>query len=121
MTEPILIVDDDPAIAQLVTTVLQMGGYEVLAASDGRQALNMVENDQRIGLVVSDVVMPGMTGVQLCETLRNRRPRLKCILMSGNDMGLVGTAKGVAHFLAKPFYPRDLLQKVREVLAVPAS
>lgn len=119
MPEPILIVDDDPVIAELVTTVLQMGGYEVLAASDGHQALNMVESDQRIGLVVSDIVMPGMTGVQLCKTLRSRWPDLKCILMSGYDMGLLGAEKGV-DFLAKPFYPRDLLEKVREVLAVPA-
>ena len=118
MPEPILIVDDDPAISQLVTTVLQLGGYEVLAASDGRQALRMLESDKRIGLVLSDVVMPGMTGVELCKALRTSRPRLKCILMSGYDLGLL--PREGAHFLAKPFYPNDLLDKVREVLALPA-
>ena len=119
MPEPILIVDDDPAIAQLVTTVLRLGGYEVKAAHSGGEALQMVEDDKRIGLVLSDVVMPGMSGVELCKTLRNCRPWLKCILMSGNDMGLMALEKG-AHFLAKPFYPKVLLDKVREVLALGA-
>ena len=119
MSQPILLVDDDPTIVELVSMVLQMGGYDVVAASDGAQALSIAEGDERIDLVVSDVVMPGMTGVQLCQTLKTVRPGLKCILMSGYDMGLLASAKG-AYFLPKPFFPDDLLEKVREVLAVPA-
>src|SRR5579863_8544168 len=117
MSKPILLVDDDPSIVTLVSAILEMNGYDVVSASNGAQALNIAQKDERIGLVLSDVVMPGMTGVQLCECLKALRPNLKCILMSGYDMGLMGPDWG-AYFLPKPFVPRDLLGKVREVLAV---
>src|ERR1700683_4309344 len=100
MSQPILVVDDDPAIIDLVSTVLQMGGYRVISACNGLQALDIAQGDGCIGLVLSDVVMPGMTGVQLCEKLRAFRPELKCILMSGYDLGLTTSSK-VAHFLPK--------------------
>jgi CheY-like chemotaxis protein len=118
MSQPILLVDDDPIIVELVSTVLQMGGYDVVSADNGAQALTIAQADRRIGLVLSDIVMPGMTGVQLRESLKAFRPELKCILMSGYDMGLMAL-DGNAHFLSKPFFPQDLLGKVREVLALP--
>jgi len=117
MSEHILLVDDDPTILELVCTVLRMGGYEVVAASSGEQALDIAQEDWRIGLVVSDVVMPGMNGVQLCKNLRACRPELKCILMSGYDLGLMASDGG-AHFLPKPFMPNDLLDKVEAVLGL---
>jgi two-component system cell cycle sensor histidine kinase/response regulator CckA len=118
MSQPILLVDDDPMILELVSSVLQMDGYDVVSASNGAQALNIAQEDGRIGLVLSDVVMPGMNGVQLCESLKALRPDVKCILMSGYDLGMMGPDWG-AYFLPKPFVPRDLLGKVREVLALP--
>jgi two-component system cell cycle sensor histidine kinase/response regulator CckA len=117
MAKPILLVDDDPTILELVTTVLKLGGYDVVSASCGAQALDIAQEDRRLDLVLSDVVMPGMNGVQLCEKLKGLRPKLKCILMSGYDMGLVASDRG-AHFLPKPFFPHDLLGKVGEVLAL---
>jgi two-component system cell cycle sensor histidine kinase/response regulator CckA len=118
MSQPILLVDDDPIILELVSTVLKLGGYDVVSASCGAQALSIAREDRRLDLVLSDVVMPGINGVQLCEKLKAFRPKLKCILMSGYDMGLVAFDRG-AHFLQKPFFPHDLLGKMREVLALP--
>ncbi len=115
--QPILLVDDDPIILELVSTVLTLGGYDVVSASCGAEALSIAQEDGRLDLVLSDVVMPGMNGVQLCEKLKALRPKLKCILMSGYDMGLVAFDRG-AHFLPKPFFPHDLLGKMREVLAL---
>jgi two-component system, cell cycle sensor histidine kinase and response regulator CckA len=117
MSKPILLVDDDATILELVSTVLKLGGYDVVSASCGAQALDIAQEDRRLDLVLSDVVAPGMNGVQLCEKLKALRPKLKCILMSGYDMGLVALDKG-AHFLPKPFFPHNLLGKVREVLAL---
>jgi two-component system cell cycle sensor histidine kinase/response regulator CckA len=116
-SKPILLVDDDPTILELVTTVLKLGGYDVVSASCGAHALDIAREDRRLDLVLSDVVMPGMNGVQLCEKLKGLRPKLKCILMSGYDMGLVAMDRG-AHFLPKPFFPCGLLGKVGEVLAL---
>ena len=117
MSQPILLVDDDPTIVELVSKVLRMAGYDVVSANNGAQALTIAQADPRICLVLSDIVMPGMTGVQLCERLKAWRPELKCILMSGYDMGLMEREWDV-YFLPKPFFPRDLLGKVREVLAL---
>jgi two-component system cell cycle sensor histidine kinase/response regulator CckA len=116
VARPILLVDDDPSIRQLVGCVLRGEGYDVLEASDGSQAFEIAEREQQIELVVSDIVMPGMSGVQLCEKLKMLRPDLKLILMSGNDFGLL-TQDNSAHFIAKPFVPKDLVEKVRTVLS----
>src|SRR5581483_11337987 len=77
----ILLVDDDPAICDLVSSVLEMDGYDVVSANDGASALDLAKGDGGIGLVLSDVVMPGINGVQLREKLRTLRPELRCILM----------------------------------------
>lgn len=112
----ILLVDDNPAIRKLVGAVLRSGGYDVLSAGDGLEALGILQTNSSIGLVLSDVVMGEMTGLQLCEKLKASRPELKCILMSSYDVGSIAAELG-AYFLAKPFLPNDLLGKVREVLA----
>lgn len=117
MSQPILIVDDDPVILELVSTVLRRGGYDVVSASNGEQALSLAQADRRICLVLSDIVMPEMSGIQLCTRLKALRPELQCILMSGYDMGLMATDWD-AHFLPKPFFPHDLLEKVEEVLSL---
>jgi len=64
MPTPILVVDDDPMVAQLAATILERGGYEVVSADNAPQAIQIAEDNPRIDLVLSDVVMPGMSGVQ---------------------------------------------------------
>ena len=117
VAQPILLVDDDPTVLQLVSTILKRQGHEVFEASSGAAALQIAKDHPQIDLVLSDVVMPEMSGVQLCEALKVLRPQVRCILMSGNDLGLLASEKG-AYFLAKPFFPNELLRKVNEVLSL---
>jgi two-component system cell cycle sensor histidine kinase/response regulator CckA len=117
MSQPILLVDDDFTIVELVTSILRMAGYDVISADNGAEALHIAQNDRRICLVLSDIVMPEMSGIQLCEKLKILRPDVRCILMSGYNMGMM-VCDWDAHFLPKPFFPQDLLSKVREVLAL---
>jgi DNA-binding NtrC family response regulator len=120
MSQRILLVDDDPAICDLVSSVLEMGGYDVVSANDGAHALDLAQGDGGIGLVLSDVVMPGINGVQLREKLRTLRPELRCILMSGYNMGLTITDKDT-YFLPKPFVVHELLGKVRQAFEASPS
>ncbi len=97
--------------------VLQSHGYDVLEASNGGMALAAYEkNSHKIDMVLTDVVMPQMTGFELGAKLAGRAPGLKVLYMSGyrdNATGLDETPKA---FLHKPFTPDVLLTKVREVL-----
>src|ERR1700722_1471262 len=81
----ILLADDDAAIRVLVTMFLEREGYPVLTASDGAEALSVFkERQESIALLISDVTMPKMNGLQLAASVRTLRPRLPVILISGN-------------------------------------
>ena len=95
-------------------------GYEVLTASDGREALNVAKRHRRhIDLLVSDVVLPQLRGVEVADWLRARRPGLRVLYISGyTETAIVhdGQLDPGVDFLAKPFRPVDLANRVREVL-----
>lgn len=113
--ETVLVVDDDPLALLLVQEVLVSAGYQVLASSDGTQALEVWrDNRTEVGLVVSDVVMPGMSGLELVDLLTEEQSNLKVLLMSAFPKHLLGGK----HFqvLGKPFSPEELLSSVRSVL-----
>jgi PAS domain S-box-containing protein len=118
--EVILLVEDEPAVQLLERRVLEMGRYEVLVASNGAEALAIL--DRHVGpidLLVTDVVMPGMTGRELAEAVARRRPGLRALFLSGytpDEVLRQGVRAEEAHFLQKPFTPSSLLGKVREVL-----
>ncbi|MDB5336655.1 MAG: hypothetical protein JWN70_2274 [Planctomycetaceae bacterium] len=122
-TETILLTEDEPALRALARHVLQMHGYIVLEASHGVNALRIAETYQgTIHLLVTDVVMPGMSGRQLAERLTTVRPRLKVLYMSGyTDDAVVrhGVLEAETNFLQKPFTPNGLATKVREILDNP--
>jgi PAS domain S-box-containing protein len=119
--EVILLVEDEPAVQLLERRVLEMGRYEVLVASCGEEALILLDGHVgRIDLLVTDVVMPGMTGRELAEAVARRRPGLRALFLSGytpDEVLRQGVRADEAHFLQKPFTPTSLLGKVREVLA----
>jgi signal transduction histidine kinase len=124
--ETILVVDDEPDLRILVTQVLESGGYRVLAAGSGAEALEQwAKRRGDIHLLLTDVVMPdGMTGRILAERLRSEDPRLRVIYTSGYTPGVPGTelANIEEHnFLAKPYRPATLLQFVRDRLDQPIS
>jgi PAS domain S-box-containing protein len=118
-SESILLVDDEEGVRKLVCAILRSNGYDVLEASNGPSALTAYEkNAHKIDMVLTDIVMPQMTGFELGRQLAERSPELKILYMSGyrdNPVGGGGTDAN-RPFLHKPFTPDTLLTKVREVL-----
>ncbi|HEX2189945.1 MAG TPA: response regulator [Longimicrobiaceae bacterium] len=126
MTKPtILVVDDEPEMRDVCRAALASEGYRVLQASDGVEALELLErHGSEIVLVVSDVVMPRMGGRELLWELSRRRPGLPVLLASGilNDPDAsYGLEVAPAAFVAKPFDPRALLDAVRGALHGPVE
>ena len=119
----VLVVDDEPAVRRLACRVLQEAGYAVLEAADGADALSLIRSGAvDPDAVVSDIVMPRMSGVQLLESLSLERPRLPVILMSGYGTDQL-SRRGIASpcgILAKPFPPDLLLAEVRRCIALEA-
>jgi PAS domain S-box-containing protein len=116
--ETVLVVEDDDAVRVLVRLVLTRQGYQVLEARDGESALALVESyDQPIHLLVSDVVMPGVSGPELAAKVTAQRPDLRVMFLSGyTEDEVIRRGGGTAAFLHKPFLPTALTVKVREVL-----
>jgi two-component system, cell cycle sensor histidine kinase and response regulator CckA len=114
-SQTVLVVDDLPIVRGAVRAMLEAGGYCVLEAADGAEALRVAEQHAgRIDLLMSDVVMPGMRGPELAERLVARFPGLRVVLTSGyaeDAPALTG-----ATFLQKPFTAAELAEKLREAL-----
>jgi PAS domain S-box-containing protein len=118
--ETILLVEDEDAVRTLSRQVLQSNGYTVLEARDGQEAIWVAQQHQgSIHLLVTDVVMPRMSGRQLADLLAQARPYLRILFMSGyTDEAVLrhGVLEASVAFLQKPFNPIELVRKVREVL-----
>jgi signal transduction histidine kinase len=119
----ILLVEDEEAVRSALELVLTNAGHQVTAASDGQQALDWVSDpDAHCDLVITDVVMPRMSGLELARSLATARPEVRVILISGHlDDPAMHEWDDHFPFLAKPFAPGDLTRKVREVLAPVAA
>jgi len=119
-TETVLLVEDEPGVRAVAKLALTMQGYTVLEASGGVEAIRVAEqHSEPIHILVTDVVMPGMSGREVAETLRRVRTNLKVLYMSGyTDDAVVrhGIVEATDAFLQKPFAPRALAQKVRSLL-----
>jgi CheY-like chemotaxis protein len=118
--ETILVVEDEEGVRLLVRRSLEMLGYKVLEARNGRDALRVYqEHGGVISLLVTDVVMPEMHGQELAARLKRMQPALKVIYISGypaDAIGQFGVVESDSHFLGKPFTSTALAQKVREAL-----
>jgi signal transduction histidine kinase len=119
-TETILLVEDEPAVRELATLILQEQGYKVLEAANGQEALRLSqEHNEKIQLLLTDVVMPGMGGKELAEQLDQTRSDLKILFMSGYADSIIahhGVLELDIPFMEKPFSSHTLTYKVREVL-----
>ena len=114
LKKTILLADDDSAVLKLVTMYLERDGYAVLTASDGAEAFGVFRrNQESIALLISDVTMPRMNGLQLAAAARALRPQLPVILISG-DRPNADCGWGC---IAKPFTSVELTERVRLVLA----
>jgi len=123
-SETVLLVEDDEALRELNREIVAGLGYRVLEARDGGAALEAsASHEGPIHLLLTDMVMPHMTGRQLAERLRSSRPGIKVLLVSGytNEVVVRNGALGAGiAFLQKPFTPDSLGRKIREVLGAPA-
>jgi len=117
MAKKILVVDDEPKIVEICRDYLQAAGFDVVQAGDGLRGLDAARRE-RPDLVVLDLMMPGMDGLDVCRRLR-RESNVPIIMLTARveetDM-LVGLELGADDYLTKPFSPRELVARVRTVL-----
>ncbi|MDR7522539.1 MAG: response regulator transcription factor [Armatimonadota bacterium] len=113
----ILVVDDEPHIVELVRYNLLQEGYDVLAAGDGETALAKVRSD-RPDLVILDIMLPGLDGLEVCRRLRRESavPIIMLTAKGGELERVVGLEVGADDYVTKPFSPRELVARVRAVL-----
>ena len=119
-SENILLVEDEEVVRGLARRILEQAGYSVVEASKGAEALRFcAEHATGVDLLLTDVVMPEMSGKELADQLRSKCPDLKIVFMSGyTDESIVhhGVLDSSVEFIQKPFTPAALIRKVREVL-----
>ena len=116
----ILVVEDEPDIRKLVHYNLVQDHYKVVEAENGEQALKIIQRDKP-SLVILDLMMPGMSGLELCRTLRGqdetaKLPILMLTAKAGEADRVLGLELGADDYLAKPFSPRELVARVRAIL-----
>ena len=121
-TGTILLAEDDDALRALSERVLSSAGYRVLAARSGAHALEIArDHGGPIDLAISDVVMPGLSGPDFVRELKRSRPDVRVLFVSGytdDEVMKRGVLAGETAFLQKPFAPEQLLDKIREVVAL---
>ena len=118
--QKILVVEDEPDISKLVSYNLAQERFKVLTAEDGEQALKVIQREKP-NLVVLDLMLPGLSGMEVCKILRERPETAKLpILMltakAGEADRIVGLEMGADDYLAKPFSPREMVARVRAIL-----
>ena len=116
----VLLAEDEPTIRELTTRILSAQGYTVLAAGSGTAALELARNTDRIDVLLTDVIMPSMTGSQLAATIGRERPGVRTIYMSGYSDQIVaqhGVLDANTLYLQKPFRPQELLELLEQALA----
>jgi PAS domain S-box-containing protein len=121
--ETVLLAEDEGLVRELVIEILKQGGYSVLPACDGEEAVRIAgQHNGTIHLLITDVVMPQMNGRELARRMLASRPGIKVIYISGYTEDAIihhGVLDPGMHFVQKPFRPSDLVRKIREVLDTP--
>ncbi|HWG56246.1 MAG TPA: response regulator [Gaiellaceae bacterium] len=116
----VLVVDDEQLVRDLTVQVLLRGGHDVVSSATAQGALDLLEQE-RFDLVVTDVVMPGLSGVELLNEIRDRQPDLPVLLMTGGSPDPDRTARaldlGATAMIYKPFAHTDLLEAVAAAVA----
>jgi signal transduction histidine kinase len=118
--ETVLVVEDDPMVRKLAVRLLTGLGYQVVEAENGPMALRLLDESPRVDLLLTDLILPeGMNGAMLARQIRERRPELKAVFMSGYAASAIshnGILEEGVPLLSKPFRKAELAEKIREVL-----
>ncbi|HLU21658.1 response regulator [Lederbergia graminis] len=116
--ETILVVDDEPSIVTLLRFNLEKAGYTVITAEDGTTGLDMAIK-KKPDLIVLDLMLPGMDGMDVCKTLRQERIRIPILMLTAKDDEfdkVLGLELGADDYLTKPFSPREVVARVKAIL-----
>jgi len=119
----VLVVDDDPVVRKSFDRVLTSKGYAVITAESGEEALKKL-SEEKYDIVYSDIRMPGMSGLEVAEKVKARRPWTPVVIITGYGTAIAeerAKAAGVASFLHKPLSPEMIEESARDVLAAPAA
>jgi len=120
-TKTVLLVDDEEHLIDFLEQVLQREGFNVMVASNGRQAVDLYKaNPELIDIVLMDITMPVMSGTEACKEMLRHEPGVPIVLMSGFPRDVY---EGIdhAHFLRKPMHPLEIVRFVKEVYDTSAS
>lgn len=112
----ILVVDDDEAVREITAAILEDLGYQVREAASGDAALGVLERCPRVDLLMVDVSMPGMNGLDLTRAVRERRPGVPVLLVTGYADEAAVEAVGEERIVLKPFRNEELARKIRTAL-----
>ena len=118
VAQRVLVVDDDPTVTEIVAAYLERAGFSALVAGDGLDALALdAANDP--DLIVLDLMIPGMDGLEVCQRVRRRRPRVPIVMVTARGEEhdrIAGLEAGADDYVVKPFSPRELVLRVQSVL-----
>jgi two-component system, OmpR family, response regulator MprA len=115
----ILVVDDERAVRESLRRALELDGYEIELAEDGRQALDRLESEPDPDAVILDVLMPGVDGLEVCRTMRRKGSRLPVLMLTARTQvedRVEGLDAGADDYLTKPFALEELLARIRALL-----
>jgi len=116
----ILIAEDDSSMRSFLTMALERAGHQIIAAATGTEALSVLETRNDFDLLLSDIVMPGMDGIELSQKAAELYPELKIMFITGFAavaMASTEPENDNAKILSKPFHLNDLVQNVEKILA----
>lgn len=117
----ILIAEDDDSMLNFLTLALKRAGHTVISAKDGQSAFSAIKDKEEFDLLLTDIVMPGMDGLELSKQAKKLRPNLKIMFITGFAAmvmdGKNNEENQNTHMLSKPFHLNDLVTKVEELLA----
>ena len=117
----ILVIDDEKTIREMLTAILEEGGHELTCARDGVEGIAQCREASH-DLVITDIFMPGKSGLETIPDLRDEFPQIKIVAMTGwdakEDLDVLGMMKerGADSVLSKPFKPEDVTSKIRDLL-----
>jgi CheY-like chemotaxis protein len=118
----ILVVEDQHHIRFMLSALLRKLGYDVIEAHDGLEAWDFVQYRQHIDLIITDIWMPGIDGIELLKAVKALKPHITFIMLTAYlDRKEIALQEGAAHFIAKPFDAAELIQVVKTCLNAPRS